>query len=582
MFMTSDNNSGPTSGPSTEDEITRDTGRAMGQIMAAARAFIASRRGRQRKAKMPKLSRKERRELVETLRTQVGEQRMAQVWSTKRVGDYHAEVVAANDRRRNPAYPATAARADDERLNRIRYSIEATTHASPLSVEQRGQVAIAMSQVERRPDRPLGEVFRPMNTEQERNARAAAVQSETWVQEHREANERALVEQRHREQARRNAAPPVAWENMTAAQQEAVQQLRGAELALRRPASVGNADTRAKRDQEMRAAARQVRAAGLPLRQVAHERDNIVANSQFEVTVYGPPTVPGSLSWHPTEAAALRYTEKAVADMPVWDGGMNVRIAPRSGTEAARAGETNRSLEGEYGFAADTVGRWRRDHEDGTVSAMAPGTGFETGIEVSAADPLTGRVLRSESVVLRTDEVNATDIAHRAVAASRWTDEEVRVEIYDAAVDFDYDRDTALYRESGSPKFVESELVAERVALRELATTDARAATARAVTDRDSLQQRHNLSIEHNADLTDRNAELTRQLTAMTAQRDQLRGERDEAVRKVIERTPPAERFGSPERQAEQAKRSALADHAPGNAVAAAFARTAERDEAER
>ncbi|MFE3052689.1 hypothetical protein [Nocardia sp. NPDC059239] len=103
----------------------------------------------------------------------------------------------------------------------------------------------------------------------------------------------------------------------------------------------------------------------------------------------------------------------------------------------------------------------------------------------------------------------------------------------------------------------------------------------------DSLTTRHRLSIEHNGDLTDQNAALTRQMALLTTerdhllgQRDSLRGERDEAVQKLAERTPAHERFGSPERQAEQAKaaarqpgRSALADYQHGQTLADAVAR---------
>ncbi|MGY1944776.1 hypothetical protein [Nocardia asiatica] len=73
------------------------------------------------------------------------------------------------------------------------------------------------------------------------------------------------------------------------------------------------------------------------------------------------------------------------------------------------------------------------------------------------------------------------------------------------------------------------------------------------------LRNRHRLSIEHNNELTEANDRLTRQLTAVTAERDQLRGERDEAVAKLAERTPAHERYGSPERQAEQAGAEAAA-----------------------
>ncbi|MFQ6229939.1 hypothetical protein [Nocardia sp. NPDC002869] len=69
-----------------------------------------------------------------------------------------------------------------------------------------------------------------------------------------------------------------------------------------------------------------------------------------------------------------------------------------------------------------------------------------------------------------------------------------------------------------------------------------------------SLKQRHHLSIEHNADLAERNSALTRQLTAMAAERDQYRQERDEAVQKLVGRTPAQDRLGSPERIAEELK----------------------------
>ncbi|WP_028477344.1 hypothetical protein [Nocardia sp. CNY236] len=83
--------------------------------------------------------------------------------------------------------------------------------------------------------------------------------------------------------------------------------------------------------------------------------------------------------------------------------------------------------------------------------------------------------------------------------------------------------------------------------------------------------------------------ELTRQLEQVTGERDKFRGERDEAVQKLAARTPAHRRYGSPERQAEQAKpaamagRSALADYQPGNSLADALAQTgADRTEVER
>ncbi|MFD4461327.1 hypothetical protein [Nocardia sp. NPDC058480] len=550
--MTSESNSGHANGgPSTEDEITRDTGRALGQIMAAARAFIASHSGRQGKTKMPKLSRKERRELVETLRTQVGEQRMAQAWSTKRVNDYHAEVLAEQERRQSPGYTSDQAEVDHQRLARIRYAIEAGAHASPLSFEQRGQVSQALSQVQAHPSRPLGAVFKPMDADEARNARAAAVRSETWVQGRREANERVLVAQRNREQARLNARPPLAWEDMNPVQQDAVQQLRGAELALRR---VGTADavTMARRDREMRAAAREVRAAGLPLRQVAHERDNIVANSKYEVTVYAG-WEPSS-SWHPSETVALAHAESAVARVPATTESVGVQVAPRYGQDP---GGNTRSVHGDHMFASQAVSWWRGDHEI-EVESGTTRAGHRTEISIAGTDPVTGREVRAERVLVRTDEHGALQYADRTIECAEWNaGERVELDIDDAEVDWEYPGSTSLYRMSGTPAGVQNRALNEQVTLWHREVEESRSAAARVAGDRDSLRQRHNLSIEHNGDLTDRNAELTRQLSALTAERDQaladrdkFRGERDQAVQKVASMTPAKERFGSAARQA--------------------------------
>jgi hypothetical protein len=92
------------------------------------------------------------------------------------------------------------------------------------------------------------------------------------------------------------------------------------------------------------------------------------------------------------------------------------------------------------------------------------------------------------------------------------------------------------------------------------------------------LTTRHGLSIEHNNQLTEANARLTQQLTALTAERDQLRGERDEAVAKLAERTPAQERFGSPERRAEQARQAARSERTPADQRLGSPGRQAGRD----
>ncbi|WP_054813382.1 hypothetical protein [Nocardia arizonensis] len=209
-------------------------------------------------------------------------------------------------------------------------------------------------------------------------------------------------------------------------------------------------------------------------------------------------------------------------------------------------------------------------------------------IEASAPEPN-----RYRATVASTDRTGVTSSKSESFgteyAATRWmrSDPEqmlslgdrVHVQTWDS-----HDATAPLYSHSGRQRAVMASLTGREQALaretlrqdaerppREPDTArmqievdrDARPA-AQVAAERDSLKKRLDLSIEHNGELTDRNADLTRRLTATTAQRDQqaaqlrdaraerdrLRAERDEAVRKLAERTPAAQRYGSPERQA--------------------------------
>ncbi|MEV0344042.1 hypothetical protein AB0H49_34035 [Nocardia sp. NPDC050713] len=64
-------------------------------------------------------------------------------------------------------------------------------------------------------------------------------------------------------------------------------------------------------------------------------------------------------------------------------------------------------------------------------------------------------------------------------------------------------------------------------------------------------------------------AQLVQLAETLTEERDRFRGERDEAVQALAERTPAAERFGSPERQAAQARDKARAAREERTATAA-------------
>ncbi|MFD4434267.1 hypothetical protein, partial [Nocardia sp. NPDC058497] len=136
------------------------------------------------------------------------------------------------------------------------------------------------------------------------------------------------------------------------------------------------------------------------------------------------------------------------------------------------------------------------------------------------------------------------------------------------------------YESYGLPKTLAADLADQRVTARERLLGESEIDRMDLAREHASLRQRHGLSIEHNADLTEQNAELTRRLTAMTAERDQavterrdsdmkrvqalaeqgrLRVERDEAVAKLVETTRPGDRFGSAERQATEARAAATA-----------------------
>lgn len=169
------------------------------------------------------------------------------------------------------------------------------------------------------------------------------------------------------------------------------------------------------------------------------------------------------------------------------------------------------------------------------------------------------RELRQESSY-HPSEAEAIAWTERHVREGKWT----RETALRADVMHRDDRDNSLRTTLGRPEQVaaavrdwardrqDRPMMQPSRATREASAPDRE--TDRVHEERDSLKSRLALSIEHNGSLADQNAQLTRQLTEMSAERDRLRGERDEAVQKLAERTPAAERLGSPERQAEAAR----------------------------
>ncbi|WP_280432243.1 hypothetical protein [Nocardia brasiliensis] len=102
-------------------------------------------------------------------------------------------------------------------------------------------------------------------------------------------------------------------------------------------------------------------------------------------------------------------------------------------------------------------------------------------------------------------------------------------------------------------------------------------------------ESNHDIKAFHEAQADRPGTVRTPSVGQLIAERDRLRIERDEAVHKLVERTPADERYGSPERQATQARReqarsvaeSALSGYQPGTTLADALARGEQNNERE-
>ncbi|WP_194819318.1 hypothetical protein [Nocardia sp. XZ_19_385] len=185
------------------DDIGRDTSRTLREVITTARGWIQAHRHRNNYTGVRKLTRREKRDLAEALRIQVGEQRIAAAWFTKRVSDYQHEANAVQSRMRHGADPEWVA-AQQQRLSGIRYGIESTVHNTALRLEHRGQVVQALNILERHPHVEVDNLFPPINAHDALTARAAAVDSERRIHLQRDRNDRVLAEQRVAAERRAN------------------------------------------------------------------------------------------------------------------------------------------------------------------------------------------------------------------------------------------------------------------------------------------------------------------------------------------------------------------------------------------
>ncbi|PPJ27228.1 hypothetical protein [Nocardia nova] len=378
------------------DQIGRDTGRVFRQVIDVARTYIHRRREQGRNAGVPRLSRAERRELAEQIRSRVGEQRVTEAWFAKRVEDYRRESIALRQRMRRTAGVAM----DDEnaRLDAMRYSIESTLPSTGLSLEQRGQIVQAMDRFDvGQVDRPFygPELFRTPVGRAAQQAREAAVQSERWVSERRAAIEQALPD--HRDLAAREAAVRTVDPERAVRQGVAVQDLRHVQAVAREYGE--SRDVRAGR----RIATARACAAGLTSEQVRWELDNAETNSRAQVTITAGR--PGERDWtwntyHPTEAEAARWTRDAVTETD-WRPGTTLTVKAREAgnpkafyTVEGNQAAVGRDLELWHLETRDGFGHTQQPAQEQPARAVAPDNdlAIEHSRVVAELDRLRGDV----------------------------------------------------------------------------------------------------------------------------------------------------------------------------------------------
>ncbi|MFE3000733.1 hypothetical protein ACFXG4_37755 [Nocardia sp. NPDC059246] len=332
------------------DEIARDTGRTFRDVLTVAGQWLRTLRSAD--GASGRLTRKQRRELGEQIMAQVKAERVTAAWYTKRVADYRTEHAVAQFRREcDPLYTDRDAHADAERLDAMRLRIEESLTTAPLRIEHRGQVVMALDKAGRHPyqlNPSFETVFPTMNTRQMQEARAAAVESEQWVQARaQELDQRVASMTVHQPASRvttsdqtgvhpESAAPLPSslFEQEVAMDQDvarvnAVQAIRHAQYTHLRAQASGRADHRT--EAARRAAAAQAAQAGMTVEQVRWEFANAETNSRCQVTVASSSPDGGQQvmrSYHPSEADAAAWTRDAV-HTNTWKAGTTLSVRAR-------------------------------------------------------------------------------------------------------------------------------------------------------------------------------------------------------------------------------------------------------------
>lgn len=527
------------------DQITQELKGAFRQAVDAGHAYMRYLRGKGHSG-VRKLTGAERREMAQRIRAEVNGERLAAAWFAKRVQDYQREqityraLIQQADPREVPEIRARMS----ERLGGMRYSIESTMHNTALRIEHRGQVVEALDNVERGVGGKVTpqSVYYRLDQQSALAARARAVESELRIDARRRESDQLISTYQTQQQRRTDPA-------VLAAENDALRR-RVAELESGDQAVSGSAT--AAPETGNRSAGENRRGPGEPIRMVFQDsvaRYNAVQQIRHAQTQLRDAVAEGRA----TEADHRRARSVTAAAAQVLG-------EERAAVETDNAEANSRAVMTISATTKDgTAMEYITYHPDEAVAASVADQ------EVNQAPPGT-------TFTVRAREAGQTEPFYTAEGSQAEVARDTEFWVSETRDGFG---------RTQQPSQSEPARAAERDRLRG---------------DVESLQTRLNLSIGHNNELDGRNAALIRQLTAMTAERDRLLGERDEAVQKLAERTPADQRYGSPERQAEQAKaaanrrapedgagRSALADYEPGRTLADAVARNgAERDGLER
>lgn len=441
------------------DQIRQELGAVFRHAMTAARQYIASQRNRGPQPR--KLTRAQRREMAEHIRTQVGEQRIAAAWFTKRVQDYQHEHAAMSHllAQAGPDEPQ-ATTAAYERLHAMRYSIESTLHNTALQLEHRGQVVQALDRINRDPHTRIDTVFAPLTAETALSAREAAVSSERWVADRRAYTEQVIAQQRAAQQERRS--DPVS--------------LRAENDALRQRLAQLEAEKYGPEPEDW-----------------AGEREPVhraAAGTASEQSPRGPGAEHAIGDDQLTEAQfnaiqGVRHTQAQLREA-LKDG----RGVTASRINARAAATTAARKVGEQRAA------WEVEHAEANSRAV-----------VTISSALNGKA--SQNVSYFPAEAEAARWANSQVMETNW-----KPGVTIAVRGYEAGQAAPFYITEGNQAAVGRDTG--------LWASETRDGFGHTTESTEQLRAQHRLSVEHNTALSEKNADLAAQLRKVTAERDQL------------------------------------------------------------